>query len=268
MTKKLLAILLAVILAFTAGAVAFAEDGEGEETNVITLADEPTQEEGKIFISAKSEWVEADSTVSIPVSIISDYTSEVEDGIVFVGFTVSISDGASYAAVTGFELSNEVAAACIPELTFATDLSETFAVTIAVPSDKLDLLHQERLELGTAEVTISDAFPGEDQAIDVVVSPRCVCEDYLELEGFFEGEYAGVIDAWNDGVIVYNTSDATADMPAIDDVVILNAAHCYAEPPVQPWQDRIVEILKGWAKQILDALIAILETLEGLLEMI
>lgn len=268
MTRKLLAVLLAVILAFSVGAVAFAEDGEGEETTTVTLTDEPAQEEGLIYLSAKSVWVEPDSVASVPVSIISDYTpTEVEGGIVFVGFTVSISNGSEFSAVTGFDFSDEIKDACIPELTFATDLSETFSVAIAVPVEKINLLKQERLELGTAEVTITDGFPGGEQPIDVVITPVCVCNDYLNyVEDYESGDYAGVMAAWNDGVIIYN--DGAFETPKANETVFPISGHCYQEPPVEPWQDRLVDILKDWAKKLIDAFIAILEALEGLLEMI
>ena len=96
--KKVLAVLLAVVLAFSVGTTAFAKD----------LIPEPGPTSGQVMISVKSDYIEAGNTYKFPVSIISSYTPTqvTGDTAVIIALTLGLGGSMSGAAtIKGFEFS-------------------------------------------------------------------------------------------------------------------------------------------------------------------
>ncbi|MBP9988090.1 MAG: hypothetical protein KBT46_01190 [Ruminococcus sp.] len=266
MAKKFLAVLLAVILAFTAGVVAFADDQEGgEEQKVIELAPLPEKQEGAIILAPESQWIEKGSTISVPVSLISDYDcpDDATADWVFVTFSISAGANGSYVKFNDFKFNSAFTAAQYKVVTFDGD---NIIVSFGVKASALDILNQDNLVIGNIEAEIDAEFPGGEENLEIVLAPymtQLAHELADEDEGAgFETEFE--LLPWNDGVSIISTLEEGI-APAPEEDTFFFAAACFEKPATPSWQERMKDIFIGWGRQLLSAVIAILEALDGLL---
>lgn len=261
MAKKLLAILLAVTLVFSLGVTAFAADDPQNATEV-EIVPEPEQTDEIFFFSAKSDWIKPGKTNSIPVSIISKVTPEATPEWYFVTFTVNIGEGADYAAVTGFKFNESIPGFDKFKYVVNEDRDGLWTVSFAVKAaDTVDFFNQQRLELGTVEVAVDESFPGGTQPVDVALYAESIGMINLENEAFWDE--VGLYNVAFTGGFEYNDVDTNPWGLTEGENMFFNAAHCYKK---LPWQDKLINTLKGWALDILDFFTLITNALRGLLQ--
>lgn len=262
--KKVLAVLLAVVLAFSVGTTAFALD----------LVAEPSPTAGQVTLSVKSEYIEADGVYNLPVSIISAYTpTEVgASPAVMMGFTLGLSGVmASYAEITGFEFTDALkGTAGFTVLDEFGNESDPMTVSFIVPGD--DLLSTDRTEIGYVEITVKDTavFENEDDALEVSAMPSYTGAT-LGMGGAFDtymsdGTYAAGVASGVGMAFVVMDLEGNTESLIQDENLFANPATCYEKPPVIPWTERIVNLLKLWGYQIITGLVSLLSVAQSFLK--
>ncbi|MBQ8576202.1 MAG: hypothetical protein IJ447_09180 [Clostridia bacterium] len=251
--KKILSILLAAIMVFTLGVVAFAE---GEEDTGILLPEFPTQTEGAIYFATENTYVAGDSTYEIPVYMLSNYTASTE-GDVIVGLTLSLAGEAydyGYMTVTGLSIPAEIQAMAGYELIGCdVDLAgEVNLNTVAFKVSDMSILQQEKLQVATVTVSVSPEYTGYNEdgsEMDCMLDIQAAQYFwYMENVYGMYGAYAPV-EIWSPAVefdgIPYAEQLEAIDFGAADVIsgVYTVAGHLIVEPPVPTWQER----LKAWA---------------------
>ncbi len=273
--KKILAVLLAVIMAFSLGVVGFAAEVKPEDNPGLLLPTFPTQKEGAIFIACDNTYIAPGQTYEIPVYLISDYTPSVESGTAILGFKIYLGgapvDGeVPQINITAITPSPEVQALADYELVGCGVNIYDFGVNenqFSFTTTDLSIFKQAKFPLATVTVEVTDAYIGstteEVDGEDVRVPVDCYlyvspAEHYL----FYETDYANyclspmaIIDTEN----CYEIESIVAD--GANGPVFISSGHLIEEPPKESWQDK----LKDWAinllSVILDKLGSFFETL-------
>lgn len=253
--KKILSILLAAIMVFTLGVVAFAE---GEEDTGILLPEFPTQTEGAIYFATENTYVAAGGTYEIPVYMLSNYTASTEGDIV-VGLTLSLAGEAydyGYMTVTGLSIPAEVQAMAGYELIGCdVDLNgEVNLNTVAFKVSDMSILKQEKLQVATVTVAVSPDYTGYNEdgsAMDCMLDIQAA-QYFWYMENVYGmcGAYAPV-EIWPTGAAdIFATDGWVEALEWIDfggaaeiNGIYTVAGHLIVEPPVPTWGER----LKAWA---------------------
>ncbi len=250
--KKILAVLLAVIMAFSLGVIGFAAD---EEAPAIQLTEFPTQREGAIFIASDNVYVEAGQTYDIPVYLVSDYTASVE-GTVIAGFKVGLmGTGADHMKITAITPSADVQALANYELVgCGLDLLAEYGMPdfnqFSFTTTDMNILHQEKFHMATVTVEVDAEYVGSDDNGPV----DCIL-DLLPAEHtmFFDSIYTyyalspmAVLDTEN----MYEAEPIMAD--GINGPLFISAGHLVEKPYEPTW----IERLKEWALNTLAIIMA------------
>lgn len=211
--KKALSLVLAIIMAFSAcGLLVSAADG----ITVDELPVVPEQTEGKIYFAADSKTgVKAGDTVDIPVYLVSNYTTAVNDGFVELGFefactgynctvnSVTFADGIK--AVNGF-----TALDCqygIGDSLYFTDNDKGYVAFAA----GLEALKQNKVQVATVNVTVGEGFNADYDEEDVEARSDFVA---LELYPFNFGNVS--YGLWFDGAGAVIEGSAEELLPTCD----------------------------------------------------
>lgn len=147
--KKVLAVLLAAIMAFTVGVSAFA----------VEMPDFPKQESNMVYLAAESMYVEAGGTYTVPVYVVSNYGTfdEGATGTVNYAFGYEVAgSGAGYATVTA-----------------APAEGVTEGILGGYEAD-LTSLNQEKMALVNLTVTVAEDFPGDQSEIIINITTPIV----------------------------------------------------------------------------------------------
>ncbi len=232
--KKILAIVLAAIMAFSLGVIGFAEDA-------VEAPAFPTQEAGKVYFASEKVEVEAGQMYQIPVYIVADYTPEVT-GTAVVGFTAKIAgEGASYMKVLAIS-ATEGAENLVGYQLLGADSEQ-----IAFKTTDMNIFKQEKLAVANVLVEVSSEYAGQAATLEI---GKAVYAKYLD--------------------------DAEAILAGAADVAVINALNVDAVEVefvgadiVQyiplPWNERIRNWFLEQSDKILTFLVAICQTLAGLL---
>jgi len=223
--KKAFSIILAVIMVFSAcGLLASAES-----VNAITvdkLPVMPAAEEGKIYFAAENAFVKANDTVDIPVYLISNYNTSCTNGFVELGFrftltgapctvnSVSWADGIK--AVNGFKefrcFYGEPAEGFFPDWFDADSMAMYRPGTLdgwgqVVFAAGLEVLHQEKVQVATINVTVGENFNEDYDEEDLTAESEFVAVELYEYN--FADTFAG---CWFDGVAAVIEGELTDDV--------------------------------------------------------
>ena len=264
--KKILAVFLAVVMAFSAGVAAFAYGTLGD------VPANPEPIEGKVNFVAESTFIEAGQTYEIPVSVVSDYTTTVESGKLVMSFQASMAGDPSV-TMTGIRFSDEVKA--LPGFKegacgYSTSLLAAFC---SFSVDDLSLLKQTNFVIAYVTVEVADTYEGGAKEASVDLSGYDI--SFL-FDGIFDDltvanelfEYASPVGAESFVSIVDNDGNVTAleVTGATDADVYFTAGHMWEEPERPSATDLLVVQLKRLGLQIVVFLQAILEIVAGLLQ--
>lgn len=162
--KKVLSIVLAVIMAFSAlGVGSFA-------MTVEDLPIFPEQTEGRIYFAADTTWIEVGAgTYEVPVYLISDYSVDYEVGFCELGFNVSLTGDNQYATILDVKASDELMA-----MDGYVDIETGFGEGLysidpdigycAFKVDGSAILKQDMLTVAYVTVEVNEEFPGGEAA--------------------------------------------------------------------------------------------------------
>lgn len=273
--KKILSILLAAIMVFTLGVVAFAE---GEEDTGILLPVFPTQTEGAIYFATENTYVAAGGTYEIPVYMLSNYTASVE-GDVVVGLTLSLA-GVAYdnnlMKITAVRASDEAQALAGFELIAAdVDYYEEPNLNMVIfKTTDMSILNQAKLPVAVVTVEVAPEYTGYNEdgsAMDCMLDIQaaqyfwyydsaysCAEAPVSIFDPSAQEEYEA--NGWVDPLeaIDFGTADVISGVYTV-------AGHLIVEPPVPTWQERLKEWAIDQGLKIVTFLIGVLEVLQGLL---
>lgn len=268
--KKVLAVLLAVVLCFSVSVTAFAAD----------LVAEPTPTSGEISISVQSAYVEAGQTYQLPVSIISDYsTSDVIGDVALClafNFGISCKDAKmqSKVEITDFQFTDEIKGidGFVLADAFGSDFDPT-AVSALIPGD--ELLQTDRTVIGYVTIKVAEdiEFTETDDVenpIMITVTPvmwGTASNAIYEMP--YYAEYTGKFAMSLDSIIACTSCAVVDTYGTVEDVgefFISYSGYCYQLPPVLPWTERILNLLKLWGYQIVTAITSLLQVAQSFLK--
>ena len=251
--KKILAILLAAIMALSLGVMAFAE---GEEDTGILLPDFPAQAEGEIYLVSENTYVNAGDIVEIPVYIVSDYTSEIcpSSEYIVIGTNLTLTGAAfnsGYMTITGLRASDEVQALNGFELIVA-DARDMYCNMFGIKVSDESILHQEAMPIAYVTVEVSPDYPGGDMDCQLNVGAPA----WFDYSDRPYAEYAASqIEICNDTTFEYDLIDPGTG------ILYIVSGHIIETPPVPTWEDR----LKAWA---IEQVIKIITFFQGINEVL
>ncbi len=257
--KKILAILLAAIMALSLGVMAFAE---GEEDTGILLPDFPAQAEGEIYLVSENTYVNAGDIIEVPVYIVSDYTSEIcpNSEYIVVAINFALTGDAfnqGFMKITGIRASDEVQALNGYDLILA-DVRDDYCNMFAVQVSDESILHQEAMPIAYVTVEVSAEYPGGemDCQLDVGV-PVWYNYDAADVPYAEYGEKQ---------IEICNDTEGVWDMinPG-EDILYIVSGHIIETPPVPTWEDRLKEWAIAQAIKIITFFQGINDVLLGLL---
>ncbi len=268
--KKVLAVLLAVVLCFSVGVSAFAAN----------LIEEPTATSGKVYLSVQSQYIDAGGDYTLPVSIISDYTDNdvgadaaLALSVIF-GITSTNPSMAGKVEFTGFQYADDIKnrEGFLVGDDFTADVP---VISCIIPGT--DLLRTDRTEIGYISIHVDESIEftadketGEEDSLQVYAMGYTWgtgTNAYYDTEYCMEGKFAPAIDQIF-GACAFAVIDTDGYVNMIEDGVdfITYAADCYQTPPVIPWTERIVNLLKLWGYQIVTGLTSLLQVAQSFLK--
>ncbi len=251
--KKILAIVLAAIMAFSLGVIGFAE---GEEAPAF-----PVQTEGKVYLASEKVEVEAGQVYQIPVYLVANYKSiSAVNGVAVLGFKAALTgDAAKYMniiAITATEDTQKLAT-----YTFLGSTTEQIAFT----TTDLNIFRNEKFAIANVVVEVASDYVGHTTADDETTTP-IVAELKLSAPDYTiyaDNNYAAAtgLTAGADMSII-NTNAPVIGVEAIG--VDYVSAEIAEYIPV-PWNERLRNWFLAQSDKILTFLVAIFDTLAGLL---
>ncbi len=241
--KKILAILLAAIMAFSLGVIGFAEEA----------AEFPTQTAGQVYIASEKIEVEAGQIYQVPVYIVSDYTASSQGDLV-LGFKAAITgDVAQYMNILSISASEDVQA-----LT-GYSLIGSDAEQIAFTVTDLSILKQAKLQIATVVIEVSADYVGSTVAEDgETVTP---VNASLELE---KADFTKYLDNAN-AILAAATDMAIVNGISVEAIDVEFVSADIVEYVELPWNERLRNWFLTQSDKILTFLVAIFDTLAGLL---
>lgn len=238
--KKILAILLAAIMALSLGVIGFAE-GEEENTGIL-LPEFPAQTENEIYFVSENTYVEAGGIYEIPVYIVSNYTPSAT-GYALIGMNFALEgEAANYMTITGIKASAEAEALAGYSLVAAdVALSEDPNTNMfGFKCDDMSVFQQEAMVLAYVTVEVSAEYTGYNEDGAEMDCQLTITDPQWFL--YFDNEYA----MWAMGApveIIDTETFAGEQLWANDGVVYVVSGHLIIAPPVPTWEER----LKAWA---------------------
>ncbi len=243
--KKILAIVLAAIMAFSLGVIGFAEDA-------VEAPAFPAQEAGKVYFASEKVEVEAGQVYQVPVYLVSDYTNT-STGTLVAGFKAAVTgDTANYINVLAISASEELQALTGFELVGSSAEQIVFTVT------DLTLLKQAKFHVANVVIEVAADYVGTTTADD---GATALLTATLDLD---KADYTKHLD------------NANAMLAAATDMAIINGINVEAidadfvdaeivEYIPLPWNERLRNWFLEQSDKILTFLVAIFDTLSGLL---
>lgn len=286
--KKFLAIVLSIMMVLgvcSVGVFAF------DEANLPAL---PQQTENYIYFSAGHVRATANETYDIPIYMISNYNTSIQDGFCELGFSFYLSDS-SYATVNSVTFDNEIKAIadftpleCYFGYTSAqmegnpTWHTEENTGYVAFAAD-LAALKQTKVKVCTVNVTTSNAFPDGTEyvsesndwveirfgAYDLYELPSgCIaCDSGVSYGAIFEGDMPDMTATDNfvdgDEVISIGTQESNSGIYFTNGFI-----YKYVAPPEPSWSDKLIEWFKEQVEQIFQICDTIREYIRAILAVI
>ncbi len=260
--KKILAVLLAVIMAFSLGVVGFAEDAE--ENTGIQLPVFPTQAEGAIYIACDNVYAEPGNTYEVPIYLVSNYTPSAE-GTAVLGFKVDLAGTPAYTEppqmkITAITPSAEVQALADYELIgCGLNVGDSGYNQFSFATSDLGIFNQEKFKMATVTIEVSADYQPKDEDGNPV---DCII-DLLPAEHFwymFDAEYTDAALEYGSFVTspmavydrenMYEIDSIVAD--GVNGPIFLSSGHIIEKPYEPTWLER----LKEWALNTLAIIMA------------
>ncbi len=241
--KKILAIVLAAIMAFSLGVIGFAEDAEAPAL--------PVQTEGKVYFASEKTEVEAGQVYQIPVYLIANYTAK--SGTVVMGFKAKLTgDAAKYMKIIAISPTEDTQK--LANYTLLGNDTEQLAFTTTATT----VLKSEKLAIAYVLVEVASDYAGQITAEDGTVT---AVDAELELSN---PDYTKYLD--NANALLASGSEIAVvngvNVAAID-VDYVSAAIVQYIP--LPWYERVRNWFLDQSDKLLTFLAALCQTLAGLL---
>ncbi len=239
--KKILAILLAAIMALSLGVIGFAE-GEEENTGIL-LPEFPAQTENEIYFVSENTYVEAGGIYEIPVYIVSNYTPSV-DGYALIGLNFALAGEGfdmGYMNITGIRASEEAQALAGFEL-IAADVAlydDPYCNMFGFKCDDMSVFQQEAMVLAYVTVEVSPEYTGYNEEGLEMDCQLDISDPQWFL--YFENEYA--MFASGAPVEIMNAETFESEQLWTGAGLYIVSGHLIVAPPVPTWEER----LKAWA---------------------
>ena len=239
--KKILAILLAAIMALSLGVIGFAE-GEEENTGIV-LPEFPTQTENEIYFVSENTYVEAGGIYEIPVYIVSNYTPTIDGAYALVGMNVALEgEAADYMTITAINASAEAEALAGYSLVGAdvAIYDDPNMNIFGFKTDDMSVFQQEAMVLAYVTVEVSPEYTGYNEDGEEMDCQLTITDPLWMV--YYENEYA--MSAWGAAVEFINPETFEQDALFTNaGVVYVVSGHLIIAPPVPTWEER----LKAWA---------------------
>ncbi len=240
--KKILAILLAAIMALSLGVVAFAE-GEEENTGIL-LPEFPAQTEGEVYFVSENTYVEAGGTYDIPVYIVSNYTPSVE-GYALVGMNFALTGEGydmGYMEIVGIRASEEAQALAGFEL-IAADVAlyeDPYCNMFGFKCDDMSIFNQEAMPIAYVTIQVTSEYTGYSEETGEPMDCQLDIAD-PQWYMYFESPYAMV--ASGSPIEIFNDETMETEQLWAGSGLYIVSGHLIIAPPVPTWEER----LKAWA---------------------
>ena len=287
--KKFLAIVLSVMMVLSVCTVSVFAFNE-EDLPAI-----PAQTENYIYFAAGHARATANETYDIPVYMVSNYPTAIQEGFVELGFSFYASNP-SYLTINSVTFDNEIKA-----IADFTPLESYFGYTpdemdgnptwhtaentgyVAFAAD-IAALNQSKVKVCTINVSTSNSFPDGTEYVEDSSdwAEICIAEyDLYELPAgyiandsgtsygaIFEGAMPDDFDQVEDfvdgdEVIAVGTQDSNSGVYFVNGFV-----YKYVAPPVPSWSDKLIEWFKEQVEQIFQICDTIREYIRAILAVI
>ena len=263
--KKFLAILLSVIMLFTLGVAAFAEDDAEEPKEMPANTGKQAE---KIVLSLDNTYIEASTDYSIPIRLYADYLNQIPEDAekIFIGaggINLLGEMSTDYATRTAIRFSDAIPEENRIEASIDPD---SFDGYFAFSIDKKDFntmlsTSDEGIVVGYVDISVNDKLPTN------------YGYDFGQLGLFPQYDFSWTIgDQYPNAYGSVGYVDGEGNFTAIetpgtpDDSVVFDTACFYHKPHVKTWKER----LKDWAKAqgllFIGFFITVLNVLEELLK--
>lgn len=272
--KKFLAILLSVIMLFTLGVAAFAEDGEKPERD---MPYDTAKQPGKVVFSIENTYIDAAKEYSIPITMKSDYLEKIPEnaetfyfGFSGISFSTSEKD---IVEIKKIRFSDEIAAddqLAVNQVDLENGMDGSMAFKIKKADfNKFFSTSDEGIVIGYIDVVTTEDVPkeyGKDFG-------RIVFFPYFDLYSEDEeGNPNGCVADPNASGCSVGYTDAEGNFTGIfldeseNDEIVLDTACFYHAPYVPTWKERLVTWAKGQGVIICGFFITVFSFLEELLK--
>ena len=231
--KKILAIVLAAIMAFSLGVIGFAEDA-------VEAPAFPTQEAGKVYFASEAIEVEAGQVYQIPVYIVANYTPAIT-GTAVVGFSAKVTgDAESYIKVLAISATEDA------ENLVGYQLLGADSEQIAFKTTDMNIFKQEKLAIANVLVEVSSEYAGQTATLEIK-----------------KANYAKYLDD-AEAMLVAATSAAVINGINVDAVEVEFVSADIVQYIPLPWNEKLRNWFLEQSDKILTFLVAICQTLAGL----
>lgn len=270
--KKFLAILLSVIMLFTLGVAAFAEDGEVTEG----MPGDTPKQAGKVVFSIQNTYIEPSKEYSIPIIMKSDYLEKVPAdaetfyfGFSAISFSTSEKD---IVEIKNIRFSDEIAAddqLAVNQVDIENGIDGSMAFKIKKADfNKFFSTSDEGIVIGYIDIATTEDVPEEyDKDFG-----RIVFFPYFDLYSEDEeGNPNGCVADPNASGYSVGYTDAEGNFTGIfvdeseSAEIVFDTACFYHAPYVPTWQERLATWGKAQGHLLLNFFITILEVLDSLL---
>lgn len=257
--KKFLAILLSLVMLFTLGVTAFADDADAEEAFDPTsdyLPADPTLTEGKIILDVDNMYFEPSETYSVPIRIYADAldaldaiveengSAEVEDLYFTAGGFLLDTDAVTYESAETVNVRVDVDAPIDVLHCGWNDDYQDYIFVFKINKDNLETMlntPEEGIIIGYVDIEVKENF-GLDESGNVKYGEEItgVSPTYMATIAEFDDDLAELGASCNVGYV-----DANGDFYEIlweggsDDLFTYDRGNFYHSPRVLTWKERL-----------------------------
>lgn len=256
--KKFLAVLLAVVFAFSAATAAFAVD----------VPAFPEQEAGKLYFVAENTFVKpnAEGEYTVPIYLVADIDAPEGAVKAVLGFRTYVAGSGLYAEMVSCTISDELKAYSGYEYIedgYNNWEDENGDISFAADAS---ILKESKLHVADVVVRVNDTFTGGEEYASVEFSPANIAWS-VTVPG----------DGFSDQTIwAVNGFEGTADFADADNMPMnynfdtenggnyfFVYGYLYEKPYEPTFTDKLVDWLKGFAKTIIESIVKLLELVQA-----
>lgn len=276
--KKFLAIILSVMMIISAcGVASFAFYEED-------LPAFPAQTEGQIIFAAENVYVEPGQTYDVPVYLVSNYKTDIQEGFAELGFSFYVSSNTQNApVVNGVSFASAIQGvkdfyAIEAGYGYTQEQFDNFE-TFHAPSETtgyvafaadISVLNQAKTQVATVSITVPEELDSEDAYVSLGFGIYNFNEapigyyfrDEADVEVYVGGIFEGTFTAEDMEACEERLPEITLAEGTIDGGDVFFSANLmvkFVTPPAPTWLDKLID----WVQFTIEGILQVFETVHS-----